>query len=465
LRLDKTRLWQDLVRAYRLKHKKSETLFQKACELQVRGGSHNLRLFEPFPFYDVSSTGSKVADADGHSYVDFWQGHFANILGHNPRVVLEVLADHFKRSEGLTTGFPGLHQRELAELILGRFRAEKIRFTSSGTLASMYAIMLSRAFTGHDLVLKVGGGWHGAQPFALKGVTTYKRGLNQLESAGLPSRAEPSIVVTRFNDLRDLEQKFARYGERLACFILEPFLGAGGFIFARKSYVQRSRELTRKSGALLIFDEVVSGFRFHPGGVQDLYSVVPDLTVLGKAIGGGMPVSAVAGRADVLELCGPETRREQRVRFDGGTFSAHPASILAGCAYLRCLVDRQEDIYPHIGRLGENARRGIEDTFKRHGFNVKCSGYPDAVAPASSFVGVHFLHVPLEKITSPEETWNPDICDFELREKFFKLAMLEEGFNTFHGYGAVSFAHTEGEIQASLDAVERIARKWKKYIR
>ncbi len=465
MKLDKTRLWSDLVRTYKVKNKRSERLFRRASELQVRGGSHNLRLFEPFPFYDVRSTGSRVIDADGHSYVDFWQGHFANILGHNPRIVREVLADHFKQSEGLTTGFPGLHQGELAEIILRRFRAEKIRFTSSGTLASMYAIMLARAFTGRPLVLKVGGGWHGAQPFALKGVTTYRRGLNQLESAGLPSRAEPSIVVTRFNDLRDLDQKFSRYGDRLACFILEPFLGAGGFIFARKSYIQRSRELTRKSGALLIFDEVVSGFRFQPGGVQDFYGVAPDLTVLGKAIGGGMPVSAVAGRADVLELCDPRTPREKRVRFEGGTFSAHPAGMIAGWTYLRYLIDRHKEIFPYIGRLGEKARRGIENTFRRHGFNVTCSGYPGAVAPASSFVGVHFLKVPLEEITSPEETWSPDICDFELREKFFKLAMLEEGFNTFHGYGAVSFAHTEGEIEASLDAVERIARKWKTYIR
>jgi glutamate-1-semialdehyde 2,1-aminomutase len=463
--LDKKELWSDLVRAYRLKHKKSEAVFRKASRLQVRGGSHNLRLFEPFPFYDMRSSGSKVVDADGHAYIDFWQGHFGNILGHNPRMVLDALAGYFSKGQGLTTGFPGYYQRELAKIILRQVQAEKIRFTTSGTLASMYAIMLARAFTKKSLVLKVGGGWHGAQPFALKGVTTYERGLNKIESAGLPPNAAPSIAVTRFNDVQDLEKKFAGKGERLACFIIEPFLGAGGFIFAEKSYLQRARELTQKSGALLIFDEVVSGFRFHPGGVQDFYGIRPDLTILGKAIGGGMPVSAVAGRADVLDLCDPKAKMEKRVRFEGGTFSAHPASLFAGVTYLKYLIDHKHDIYPRIGKLGEKARRGIEDIFRTHGFNVKCTGYPDAVAPGSSVVGVHFLQTSVERIFSPEQVWNPGICDFELREKIFKLAMLEEGFNTFHGYGAISYAHTEAEIQASLDAVERIAKKWKKYVR
>jgi glutamate-1-semialdehyde 2,1-aminomutase len=463
--LDKKRLWSDLVRAYRLKHKKSEAVFRKASKLQVRGGSHSLRLFEPFPFYDVRSSGSKVVDVDGRAYVDFWQGHFGNILGHNPRIVLDALAGYFSKGQGLTTGFPGYYQRELARIVFRQFQAEKIRFTTSGTLASMYAIMLARAFTQKNLVLKVGGGWHGAQPFALKGVTTYERGLNKVESAGLPPDASPSIVVTRFNDVRDLEKKFAAKGERLACFIVEPFLGAGGFIFAAKSYLHKARLLTQKSGALLIFDEVVSGFRFHPGGVQTFYGIRPDLTILGKAIGGGMPVSAVAGRADVLELCDPETEVEKRVRFEGGTFSGHPASLLAGVTYLRYLIDHRQDIYPRIGKLGEKVRQGIEDIFRAHGFNVKCTGYPEAVAPASSVVGVHFLQTSVDRISSPEQVWDPDIGDFELREKIFKLAMLEEGFNTFHGYGAISYAHTEDEIQASLDAVERIAKKWKKYVR
>lgn len=462
--MDKIKLLNDLIKSYRANHKKSEEIFKKTSQYLITGGSHNLRLFNPFPFYDVQSSGSKVWDADGNIYVDFWQGHFANVLGHNPPVIIKSLQDYFHRNQGLTTGFPGNHQSELAELILKQINADKIRFTTSGTLATMYAIMLAKAFTKRELVMKVGGGWHGAQPYALKGVSVYDRGLNQLESAGLPSGVDTMIIVTRFNDIQDLENKFKEHGEKTACFILEPFIGAGGFIFSHKDYLQKARELTRKYNALLIFDEVVSGFRFHAGGVQGLYRIQPDITVLGKAIGGGMPVSAVAGRDDVLALCGPEARSDEKVKFEGGTFSAHPAAMLAGLTYLKYLKEHESEVYPRIGQLGAKVRRGIEEIFAAHGFNVKCTGYGDSITEHSSLIGVQFLKKEIDQISFPDQVWNPEVCDFELRERIFKLSMLEEGFNIFHGYGAISAAHTSGEIQASLDAVERIAKKWRKYI-
>ncbi|TEU04317.1 MAG: aminotransferase class III-fold pyridoxal phosphate-dependent enzyme [Candidatus Aminicenantes bacterium] len=461
--MDKKKLLDDLVKGYRENHKKSEAIFSKASQYLITGGSHNLRLFSPFPFYDIQSSGSRVWDADGNIYVDFWQGHFANVLGHNPKVIIKALQDSFRKSQGLTTGFPGDHQRELAELILKQIKADKIRFTTSGTLATMYAIMLAKAFTRRELVMKVGGGWHGAHPYALRGITAYDHGLTRMESAGLPSGTDAMIVMTRFNDIQDIEDKFREHGERTACFILEPFIGAGGFIFSHKQYLQRARELTQQYGSLLIFDEVVSGFRFHAGGVQSLYGIIPDLTVLGKAIGGGMPVSAVIGKEDVMALCGPEAPPDVKVKFEGGTFSAHPAAMLAGLTYLKYLMEHESEIYPRIGQLGAKVRKGIEEIFAAHGFNVKCTGYGDSIAEHSSLVGVQFLKERIDRISFPEQVWNPEVCDFELREKIFKLSMLEEGFNIFHGYGAVSSAHTESEIQASLDAVERIAKKWSNY--
>lgn len=451
----------DLIEEYKLKHKKSAEIFEKASLYQIKGGSHNLRLFGPFPFYDVWCSGSKVLDVDGNTYVDFWQGHFANVLGHNPKIVLDVLIDYFKEGQGLTTGFPGEYQKEFAELILQQLDADKIRFTTSGTLATMYAIMLAKAYTKRTLVMKVGGGWHGAQPYALKGISVYDNGMENLESAGLPPGVDSMIIMTKFNDLEDLEDKFRQYGEEVACFILEPFIGAGGFIFSHKDYLQKARELTQQYNTQLIFDEVISGFRFHPGGLQSLYRIKPDLTVLGKAIGGGLPLSAVAGREDVMALCGPDAKTGQKVKFDGGTFSAHPASMLAGLTYIKYLIEHESEIYPRIGRLGAEVRKRIEEIFTEFGFNVKCTGYGNSVTKNSSLVGVQFLHEKIERIISPEQVWNPEVCDFEIREKIFKLAMLEEGFNIFHGYGGISAAHTEEEIQSSLDAVEKIARKWK----
>lgn len=462
--MDRNSLMEELAEDFRSKHRKSEEIFNRALRFQIRGGSHNLRLFDPFPFYAVRCQGSRVVDADGNEYVDFWQGHFANILGHNPKIILDALTRTYQEGHGLATGFPCPHQTELAELILTQIGADKIRFTTSGTLATMYAIMLAKAYTNRDLVLKVGGGWHGAHPYVLKGVSSFEQGFNQLESAGLPSSIDSEIVITRFNHEQDLEDKFRSLGERLACFILEPFIGAGGFIFATKTYIQRARELAQEYGTLLIFDEVVSGFRFHPGGVQTLYGVKPDLTVLGKAIGGGMPLSAVAGRDEVMALCSPETKAERRVKFEGGTFSAHPASILAGAIYIKYLTENSSRIYPEIGRLGKKVREGVENIFGSHGFSVRCTGSGNGITENSSLVGVQFLRQGSgQPIVTPEQVWNPSVCDVDMREKMFKLALLEEGFNVFHGYGSISAAHTEREIQDSLEAVERIAKKWSQY--
>jgi len=459
--MDKQTIYKEICKEYRATHRKSESRFKKNQHSLIKGGSHNLRLFDPFPFYDTISSGSKVQDIDGHTYIDFWQGHFANVLGHNPKIVIQTLRDYFNQGQGLETGFPGLHQIDLSELILKQVKANKIRFTTSGTLATMYSIMLALSFTQRNLVLKIGGGWHGAQPYALKGITIYQKGLELLESTGLPSTMDSSILITQFNNIQDLEEKFKEFGDRTACLILEPFIGAGGFIFGNQDYIRKARTLTEEYGSVLIFDEVISGFRFLPSGLQSLYEVEPDLSVFGKAIGGGLPVSAVTGHEDIMNLCSPETPIGSRVKFDGGTFSAHPAAILAGIVYLRHLIKQADAIYPKIGKFGQKVRQEIEKIFAENGFNVKCTGKPFEFESDSSFVGVHFLKKDVDRIVFPEQVWDPQTCDIEMREKIFKLAMLNEGVNIFHGFGAVSAAHTDQDIQFSLDAVERIAKKWR----
>jgi len=455
-------LWAEIVEEYRKKNPKSEAFFHSVSKSQVGGGSHNLRLFSPFPFYDSHCSGSKVRDIDGNTYIDFWQGHFSNILGHNPQIIRDALIDYFQKGQGLITGFPHQFQLELAELILSRCSADKIRFTTSGTLATMYAVMLAKSFTNRSVVLKIGGGWHGAQPYTLKGISSYKNGFNKVESAGLPYELKDNIITTRFNDCQDLKDKFEKNGDRIACLIIEPFIGAGGFIFGEKEYLEKAGQLTKKYGALLIFDEVVSGFRFHAGFLQRLYGIKPDMTVLGKSIGGGMPLSAVAGRGEILSLCDTNTNSNRRVKFEGGTFSAHPSALLSGLTFLKYLIKDEGKIYPKINKMGEMVRKKIEEIFIRNGFNVKCTGVNESMGINSSIVGVHFLREKVDHLVSPDEVWNEKVCNFEMREKIFRLAMINKGFNTFHGYGAISYAHTKEEIQASLDAVECIASNWKK---
>lgn len=460
--MDKVKIMGELEDSFKRNRPRSWAQFQRSEKSLIRGGSHNLRLFSPFPFYDVCSSGSKVTDLDGFTYIDFWQGYFTNMLGHNPPVVTEVLRDYFAAGQGLITGFPGSGQVELAELILQSTGMERIRFTTSGTLATMYATMLARAFTGRALTVKVGGGWHGAHPCLLKGVGTFKDGLNQIESAGLPSDIDASTLIVRYNDLDDLAKIFNRQGDRIASMIIEPMVGTGGLIFAEKEFMDLARRLTHEHGALLIVDEVISAFRFCAGPLFRLYDVWPDLLTLGKCIGGGLPIGALAGREEVMALCGPNAGTGRQVRFDGGTFSALPATMAAGKAFLEYLIENESDIYPTLGALGDRVREGIEKIFKQAGMKIICSSDGRPLTENSSLVGVHFLNRELDHLTSPDQAWNPEIVDFELREKIFKLAMIEEGVHTIHGFGGISAAHSKTDIEASLEAVERIAKKWSK---
>ncbi|MBM3297643.1 MAG: aminotransferase class III-fold pyridoxal phosphate-dependent enzyme, partial [Candidatus Aminicenantes bacterium] len=315
------RLREHLENAYRRKTKRSLAVHRRAEKVMVKGGSHSLRLFIPYPFQISGAEGSRVRDVDGNSYLDYWQGHYANILGHNPAVVRSALSAA-QREGALHTGFEAESQIELAELILGQlgFKDFRVRFTTSGSLATMYAVMLAIARTGREEVLKVGGGWHGASPFLLRGVKfEARRGFGAVASAGVPADLAVRTRVVPFNDAQALADVLRRRGKRIACFVLEPFLGVGGFLPARREYLEEARRLTERHGVVLIFDEIISGFRFCPSGVQSLYGVKPDLAAFGKLIGGGHTIAAVVGRRDILELCERRPGGGPRVLFEGGT--------------------------------------------------------------------------------------------------------------------------------------------------
>jgi glutamate-1-semialdehyde 2,1-aminomutase len=265
------------------------------------------------------------------------------------------------------------------------------------------------------------------------------------------------VRVTRFNDGNALEQVFRQEGDQIACFIVEPVMGAGGAIPARPEYLDLARRLTAKHGALLIFDEVISGFRFCAGNAGRLYGIQPDLTTFGKIIGGGMPVAAVAGRADVLTIAGREGGR--RVRFDGGTYSAHPASIIAGKAMLAYLVENEDRVYASLAGMGQQVRERVESVFGDHGILAECTGYPNEALKGSSLAGIHFPVRPGFLTDSPDSVADPERCMVRVREQILKLAFLLEGVYTMHGLGALSTMHTQAALDRFYVACERIAQR------
>jgi glutamate-1-semialdehyde 2,1-aminomutase len=328
----------------------------------------------------------------------------------------------------------------------------------------MYSILLARAFTGRTLVMKVGGGWHGAQPWALKGINFHSMddgAFQRVESDGVPAAVTDKVIVSGFNDPERLRDHFRQFGDQLACFIVEPFIGVGGFMPATREYLQTARELAHHYGTVLIFDEVIAGFRFRAGSAGALYDVQPDLSTFGKIIGGGMPVAAVAGRADIMDLVGRAAGG--KVKFSGGTYSAHPASLLAAKTLMCHLVAHEAQIYPRLAALGDRTRQALTNAFLAEDIGVHCTGGGNHALPGSSLFMLHFPYEPDAELDSPEDLYDPSICDVTLSQQVLDLALLLEDVFMLHSHGGLSSAHTEEDIDLLVQVCSRVARRIRAY--
>jgi len=475
---DYTPLIAELAKVYAQRSPRSEAIQDEAIKYLVDGGSHSLRLIRPFPPRIAAARGAWLTDEDGHQIMDLWQGHMANILGHNPPEITAPVAEAMAGGFGLQTGFTDRLQVDTARILCEQTGSEQVRFTTSGALATMYAIMLGRAFTGRELVLKVGGGWHGSQPWALKGIDYHGgvgNGYQAVESNGVPAAVTDQVLVTPFNDPERLRDLFRANGDQMACFIMEPFIGVGGYMPASTEFVQAARELTQHYGVVLILDEVIAGFRFRAGNMGALYGIQPDLSTFGKIIGGGMPVAAVAGRAEIMELAsvsegGSRAYKAARVKFSGGTYSAHPASMLAARTMMSYLADHEAEIYPRLGELGELARRTVREAFAAEGIYVHVTGGSvlpggnDPLPTGSSMFMLHFPFEPDRPIVSPSDCFDPARCDIPLCHTVLDLAMLVKDVFMLHSHAGLSTAHTESDIAFLGEACRQVARRIKPYL-
>jgi glutamate-1-semialdehyde 2,1-aminomutase len=329
----------------------------------------------------------------------------------------------------------------------------------------MYAILLARAFTGRTLVMKVGGGWHGAQPWALKGIGYHAdndNGFQRVESEGVPLAVTDKVIVSGFNNPELLRDHFRQYGDQLACFIVEPFIGVGGFTAASREYLQTAHQLTQQYGALLIFDEVIAGFRFRAGNAGALYGLQPDLATFGKIMGGGMPVAAVAGRAQIMDLI--SRAAGNRVKFSGGTYSAHPSSLLAAKTLMTYLVAHEAEIYPRLARLGAKTRQVIKEAFAAEDIYVHLTGHGNDVLPGSSMFMLHFPFESNAQLKTPQDWFDPSVCDIALTRRVADLALLLQDVFMLHSHGGASTAHAEADIDFLGTACQQAARRIKPYL-
>lgn len=418
----------NMTTTYSKKSLKSEAMFRRASEVFPAGVSYGARDWEPYPFYVARASGSKLIDIDGNEYTDFWCVHFSAILGHCYPKVVEAVK---KQAEmGLNYGLEHEFEIEHAELIRKHMPSmEMIRFSSSGTEANMYAIRLARTYTKRTTVAKFEGNWHGGYDGLHYAI---KPPLDKAPSGGLTPGVINDLLVLPYNDLEETRRKIR--GKNLACIEIEPVMGAGGIVPADREFLRGLRELCDETGTLLIFDEVITGFRLGLGGAQSYYGVRPDLTVLGKIIGGGLPVGAVGGRRDVMKHMDHKKYRGEDYSFHGGTGAANSLTIAAGHATIKVL--ESEPVFDHIDRLGNYMRSNLSGIFDRYKYNAQVTG-------VGSMLAIHFTREPIKDV---------NVLTRENKEeaKRFFTHQLDRGnliLNPEVPHTAISYAHTEKEIE------------------
>jgi glutamate-1-semialdehyde 2,1-aminomutase len=436
------------VKLYESKTPKSRSLFDQSAKRFPGGVSHNIRYFEPYPFFTQKAHGKHLWDVDNNKYTDYWMGHWSLILGHSPKVVVDALKA--KVPDGTIFGTANELSVRLADFINKIMpRAEMIRFSSTGTEATMYAARLARAFTGKRVIAKIEGGWHGFNSTFLKSVNFP---FEEDEGTGLLEEEQKYVVSLPFNDLDASVKILDSINDDLACIIVEPLLGGAGCIPAEKEYLHGLQEYTRKSSALFVLDEIVTGFRLSLKGAQEIFSLEPDLFTLGKIVGGGMPIGVLCGRKEIMQLSDPKREKVQRCSIGGGTFSANPLSMAAGLATLVHLVGKEAGIYDNINKLGEEAGRSIDKIMNENGVKVKTTGM-------GSLFLTHFL---TEKVREVKSARDAASCNVDLQKAYHFALMAKYGiFFLPHKLGAISVEHDSNDIKELIEASGEISSEMK----
>ncbi|UCD96953.1 MAG: aspartate aminotransferase family protein [Candidatus Bathyarchaeota archaeon] len=425
---------------YEQQTSKSKEFHYRARKVLPAGVSYFIRFFEPYPFYVNWAQGSKLKDVDGNEYTDFWMGHYTHILGHSPQNVIAAVSEQIQHG----THYGVSHELEvmLAEKIVTMVPcADMVRFCNSGTESSMYAVRLARSFTGKNGIVKFEGGWHGGYDPLHKAV---KPPFEMSASSGLVDEALKDTIIVPYNDLNGVIRKTDDH--EIAAILIEPVLGAGGCIPANREFLKGLREFCDDRQILLIFDEIITGFRLAPGGGQEYYGVIPDIAIFGKILGGGFPIGAVTGKREIMERMDPMLFERPSFSFQGGTFTGNPTSLVAGLEVLKSLEDGQ--IIHDLNRRGERLRKDLQEVFSSSTIDVN-------VTNAGSLFCTHFTAEPVNDVHAVFRADRRRLLDYHLK-------LIEKGifFLPTHS-GALSTVHSEEELQHLLVESEKYVKSLK----
>lgn len=424
---------------------RNQQLFEQSQRVIPGGVNSPVRAFGSVggtPVFFKRGKGATLWDEDGKSYIDYVGSWGPAILGHGfPKVVKAVQE---AAARGLSFGAPTSRELEMAELLCKLVPSmEQVRLVSSGTEATMSAIRLARGFTGRAKIIKFEGCYHGHADFLLVKAGSGALTFGHPSSAGVPEEVVQHTVVLGYNDVAGLEQAFGEIGDQVAAVIVEPVAGNMNLVAPKPEFLQALRDLCTKHGTVLIFDEVMTGFRVGLGSAQGLFGITPDLTTLGKVIGGGMPVGAFGGRRDIMQKLAP-----LGPVYQAGTLSGNPVAVAAGLATLKLV--QADGFYERLAAATRRLTEGLTAAAKEQGiaFSAQAVG---------GMFGLYFRAAPPTSYAEVME------CDREAFNRFFH-AMLDKGFylapSAFEA-GFVSAAHTDADIDATIQAAREVFSQMK----
>jgi glutamate-1-semialdehyde 2,1-aminomutase len=415
---------------------KSEHLYRLARELIPGGVNSPVRNYAPYPLFVASAKGSRFQTVDGEEFLDYCMAYGALLDGHAQEEVVEAVQKAMGR--GSIYGQPTEMEVELASLIRSLVPSmEMLRLVNSGTEATMHSLRLARGFTGRQKILKFEGGYHGAHDSVLVKAGSGASTLGIPNSEGISRDVARDTIMSKFNDEQLTTKIIEDHAEELAAVIVEPVMGNMGPILPRPGFLETLRKTTREEQVILIFDEVITGFRIALGGAQEYYKIRPDITVTGKILGGGLPIAAFGGRREIMEKLAPLGGVYQ-----AGTYSGNPVSVAASLATLQSLKRRAGQLYPKLERSGEQMRRGISDLIESAKLTAQVNGL-------SSMFQIFFTDQP---VTDYDSARTADPGRFN---KYFQSLLASRVFVPPSQFETCFLAtsHTDDEIQLSLDAV------------
>jgi glutamate-1-semialdehyde 2,1-aminomutase len=415
-----------------MNQQKSKELYEEAVNYLPGGVNSPVRAYKPYPFFAQKAKGSKIYDVDGNEYIDYCLGYGPIVFGHANDYIVEQSINQLKL--GTDYGVPSEKEIALAKEVINRVPcAEMVRFTNSGTEATMSAIRLARGVTGKNKIIKFEGAYHGAHDAVL--VKSGSGAAGKPDSPGIPEEATRNTILAPFNDENAITKIINENKDEIACIIAEPVMGNIGCVPPKEGYLQFLREITEENNILLIIDEVITGFRISKGGAQEYYDITPDLATFGKIVGGGFPIGAIAGKKEYMEQFTPSGNIYQ-----AGTFSGNPMSINGGLAAFDILTDKR---YKELHDKGDYLRNGIQDILSNLNLDYQING-------VESMTQVYFT--------------NNEVYDYETAQKsdtkgFLKYFhnLLENGvFIAPSQYECtfISTEHSKEDLDKTLEAME-----------